>query len=292
MAKTLTPIEVDTQQWMNRCVEMSPGTNLYVVPGASVFVSNNVLEFPAGQHCHDEYEFVMPLNEDMLSKTGDKDVLTEKQKLTPFNSGQSHGPGVPTTINKMICIQCEKQFLDELCLQTFGKSNVVFDNVSFDMGNNMRFLLGLFIDESIAKSQGHELMQDSLIKMLFTEIIRSSSNSISETTIKTSPHGSIKRAIDFLEEQLARPLSIDQVAAVAGMSPSYFIREFKAYTGKTPYSFFIDLRVEKAKELLLIKNISITEVAQACGFSSPGHFSTAFKQKTGITPSEYKKTTY
>lgn len=292
MAKTLTPSDLDTQRWMSRCVEMSPGTNLYVVPGASVFVSNNVLDFPVGQHRHDEYEFVMPLNEDMLSKTGEQDVLTEKQRLTPFNSGQSHGPGVPTKVNKMICIQCEKDFLDELCLQTFGKSNVVFDNISFDIGNNMRFLLGLFIDESIGKSQGYALMQDSLIKMLLMEIIRRSSNSISETITKGSPRGSIKRAIDFLEEQLARPLSNDQVAAVAGMSSSYFIREFKAYTGKTPYSFFIDLKVEKAKELLLNKNMSITEAAQACGFSSPGHFSTVFKQKIGTTPSEYKKTTY
>lgn len=292
MAKALTPSELDSQQWMDRCAEMSPGTNLYVVPGASVFVSNNILEFPVGQHRHDEYEFVMPLNEDMLSKTCEQDVLTEKQKLTPFNSGQSHGPGVPTTVNKMICIQCEKKYLDELCLTFFGKGDVVFDNVSFDVGNNMRFLLGLFIDESIAKSQGYELMQDCLIKMLLMEIIRRSSNNVSEITTRGSPHGSVKRAIDFLEEQLARPLSIDQIAAVAGMSPSYFIREFKAYTGKTPYSFFIDLRIEKAKELLLNKNMSITEVAQACGFSSPGHFSTVFKQKIGTTPSEYKKTTY
>lgn len=292
MDKTLVSEALDAKQWVRECIEMSPGTNLYVLPGSSLFVSNNVLEFPAGQHCHDEYEFVMPLNDDMFSKTDDKDVLTEKQKLTPFNSGQNHGPSIPMTVNKMICIQCDKTFLNELCWESFGKGDVVFENISFDIGNNIRFLFGLFIDESINKSPGYQVMQDSLIKMLFTEIIRRSSNNISTVAMKDKNRGGIKRAIDFLEEQYFSPLSIDRVAAVAGLSISHFSREFKIQTGKTPYSFFNDLRIRKAQAMLLDKDMTITNIAQTCGFSSPSHFSTTFRQKLGITPSEYRKTIY
>lgn len=292
MDKTLVSDTLDAKQWVRECIEMSPGTNLYVLPGSSLFVSNNVLEFPAGQHCHDEYEFVMPLNDDMFSKTDDKDVLTEKQKLTPFNSGQNHGPSIPMTVNKMICIQCDKTFLNELCWESFGKGDVVFENISFGIGNNIRFLFGLFIDESINKSPGYQVMQDSLIKMLFTEIIRRSSNNISTVAMKDKNRGGIKRAIDFLEEQYFSPLSIDRVAAVAGLSISHFSREFKIQTGKTPYSFFNDLRIRKAQAMLLDKDMTITNIAQTCGFSSPSHFSTTFRQKLGITPSEYRKTIY
>lgn len=292
MDKTLVSDTLDAKQWVRECIEMSPGTNLYVLPGSSLFVSNNVLEFPAGRHCHDEYEFVMPLNDDMFSKTDDKDVLTEKQKLTPFNSGQNHGPSIPMTVNKMICIQCDKTFLNELCWESFGKGDVVFENISFDIGNNIRFLFGLFIDESINKLPGYQVMQDSLIKMLFTEIIRRSSNNISTVAMKDKNRGGIKRAIDFLEEQYFSPLSIDRVAAVAGLSISHFSREFKIQTGKTPYSFFNDLRIRKVQAMLLDKDMTITNIAQTCGFSSPSHFSTTFRQKLGITPSEYRKTIY
>jgi len=70
---------------------------------------------------------------------------------------------------------------------------------------------------------------------------------------------------------------------------SHFIRAFKATTGMTPHAFLTDLRIARAAEQLKTRGLSITEVALACGFSSPGHFSTVFRRIVGVTPSKYRK---
>lgn len=280
----------DAERRAREFMEIAPGATLYRAPGASIFVANNRLEFPPGQHRHEEYEFAMPLNADLITRCDDIDVLTEKQKLTPFNSNQSHGQAGTALVDQMICLQCDKQYLRDLALEAFGnQGEVVFENVSFDVGPNIRFLLGLFVDESIAKAGGYHVMQDSLSRMLFLEILRRSRNNLNTTIKANGARNGIKRAVDFLQEHYARPLAIKQIAAVAGLSISHFMREFKAYTGKTPLIYLNDVRVANARELLMNKSMSIIGIAHTCGFANPGHFSTVFRQRMGMSPSDYRK---
>jgi len=79
------------------------------------------------------------------------------------------------------------------------------------------------------------------------------------------------------------------MADIAKMDRYSFIRSFKAQIGKTPYEFLLDLKIEKAKKMLASKDYSITEISMICDFSSHSHFTTTFKKKTGISPSEYRK---
>ncbi|WP_313346003.1 AraC family transcriptional regulator [Sedimentibacter sp.] len=278
------------EKWERDCMEMCPGVNLYTVPDASIFVANKPVDFPAGQHSHSEYEFMMPLSDNVPAISDSINPVLEKHKLTPFNPWQSHGVPVDTKINKLICISCKKEFLEDLLFNGFGKTAIHFENTSFDISNNIRFLLGLFVEESISKKQGYNIIQDNLVRMLFTEIIRCSKNNIHmDFTVTAAEKIGINRAADFLKEQYSAEFSIGEASRVAGLSTFYFIRAFKACTGKTPYSFYTEAKIEKAKELLQLKNLSITEVALETGFSNAGHFSTVFKRKTGITPTEYRK---
>jgi AraC-like DNA-binding protein len=96
------------------------------------------------------------------------------------------------------------------------------------------------------------------------------------------------RARDMLREVHDRPLTIDEVARAAAMSPFQFIRRFAALFGDTPHQFRIRARVDDAKRLLALGH-SVTDVCMEVGFSSLGSFSDLFARRVGMPPSAYRR---
>lgn len=96
-------------------------------------------------------------------------------------------------------------------------------------------------------------------------------------------------ARDMLREQHDRPLSIQQVAREAAMSPFHFIRQFEAVFGATPHQFRIQARLDLAKRLLALSDYSVTDVCLEVGFSSLGSFSDLFARRVGTSPSRYRR---
>ncbi len=96
----------------------------------------------------------------------------------------------------------------------------------------------------------------------------------------------IARVIDFMERHYADDCSLKSLANIANLSPYYFIRVFRAETGKTPWQYLVDLRIDKARVLLAESELPVKKVGSVCGFGNPCHFSTTFRQRTGLTPSE------
>ena len=99
----------------------------------------------------------------------------------------------------------------------------------------------------------------------------------------------IRRAIDFIRDNLQRELTVAEIAAVACLSPFHFTRMFKRVTGKTPYGFVSEERLDRARRLLGDRTIPLVDVALSSGFSSQGAFNTAFKRSVGRTPGEYRQ---
>jgi AraC-like DNA-binding protein len=97
------------------------------------------------------------------------------------------------------------------------------------------------------------------------------------------------RARDMLHEVCERPLSIEEVAREAGISPFHFIRQFEAVFGLTPHQFRIRSRLDKARLLLALGHHSVTDVCMEVGFSSLGSFSDLFTRRVGETPSAYRR---
>ena len=75
------------------------------------------------------------------------------------------------------------------------------------------------------------------------------------------------------------------------MSKSYFLRLFRRYMGTTPYNYLINFRITQAKELLVLTDHSISEIAQEAGFGDASNFSTRFAKATGQSPMQYRKST-
>jgi AraC family transcriptional regulator len=97
----------------------------------------------------------------------------------------------------------------------------------------------------------------------------------------------LKRVLSYIEANLTRDITIDQLSSVASLSRFHFSRMFKAATGRSPSGFIGMQRLELAKSLLA-EGGSIAEVADACRFSSASNFVRAFRRAAGVTPAQYR----
>ncbi|KAB8334546.1 AraC family transcriptional regulator [Scytonema tolypothrichoides VB-61278] len=100
----------------------------------------------------------------------------------------------------------------------------------------------------------------------------------------------LKEVIEYTRTQLGAELSLSQLADVAQVSEFYFSRLFKNTTGLAPHQFVLNLRLERAKKLILTGQMSLSEVAVFCGFFDQSHFSNVFKRAFGMTPRAFAKT--
>jgi len=102
------------------------------------------------------------------------------------------------------------------------------------------------------------------------------------------PEGPLRIVLQYIKKHLSDPgLSNTTLAQAAGISEVYLRKLFVAHCNTTPKQCILELRIEKAKRLLTNPPYRISSIAEQCGFSSPYHFSRAFKAHTGLTPSAY-----
>ncbi|MFI6995971.1 helix-turn-helix domain-containing protein [Nocardia sp. NPDC050175] len=97
------------------------------------------------------------------------------------------------------------------------------------------------------------------------------------------------RAVAHMRDQLARPVTVAELAGVAQYSPYHFLRMFKRATGYTPHRYLTLLRIVEAKRLLE-RGVTVTQAARWCGFSSTAHLSAVFLRETGVRPSRWPPT--
>lgn len=102
----------------------------------------------------------------------------------------------------------------------------------------------------------------------------------------------MKRMLSYIRAHLADTLTIQSIAAAASVSESECIRCFRAMTGTTPIRYAIQLRLQKAAELLTETDDKVAEIGAACGFQEMGYFARAFRSQYGATPSAYRKSKF
>lgn len=96
-------------------------------------------------------------------------------------------------------------------------------------------------------------------------------------------------AIKYINLNWQNPISITLLAEKACLSKSRFLHSFKENVGTSAYSYIVNIKIEKAKELLLSTDMNISTVAETVGYSDSLYFSRLFKKHIGISPKEYRK---
>lgn len=141
----------------------------------------------------------------------------------------------------------------------------------------------------IAEDHGPELA-DAVAEMCLRSRRREAGTS--QKRAFTSPMAArnpdIARVIAAMRANIATPLDQEELASIFGKTTRHLERTFKAVTGETPKSFYVGLRLEQSRDLLVETTMSMLEVAIATGFNSRGSFTKAFCRRFGICPTRFR----
>jgi AraC family transcriptional regulator len=156
---------------------------------------------------------------------------------------------------------------------------------------HLRAAMGEVDAELTTGGAGGRLAAESLANVLAVHLIRHvlAPSRPARGPDGALPRGRLRAVVEYIEEHLDASPSLEQMAAVARLSPYHFARQFKAATGLPPYQYVIMRRVERAKQLLQGGgDLSLAEVAAHAGFSDQSQFCHHFKRLVGITPGQFR----
>ncbi|MFF7705839.1 helix-turn-helix domain-containing protein [Pseudomonas sp. NPDC007930] len=98
-----------------------------------------------------------------------------------------------------------------------------------------------------------------------------------------------RRLLEYIDAHLAQPLSLGELAGVAGLSEFHCARMFRESLGVAPHQYVLARRIARAQQLLRESPLALGEVAMACGFASASHFSSRFARQVGASPGVYRQ---
>lgn len=137
-------------------------------------------------------------------------------------------------------------------------------------------------------SESRIMLQSLLLELVYI-LDKNASSSKKSHNAKNNNHKIIEQTIDYIKNNLTADLSLEKLAENASFSTIYFHKLFKTSTGKTLHEYIEEQRIKKSINLLVSTNMTLSQIAYECGFSSQSYFSYAFKRNMGITPRAYAK---
>lgn len=104
----------------------------------------------------------------------------------------------------------------------------------------------------------------------------------------TEAYDVVQRARVYLLENVSNQINMEDVASELNVGYSWFRKTFRNHTGLSPAQYYLQLKINKAKELLTYTSLSVKEIAEMAGFQSPHYFSRIFKKKQGVAPVDWR----
>lgn len=174
----------------------------------------------------------------------------------------------------------------------FGKdaAPVSLADVSGERDPTVSHLMELIHDECAASSGPSEMLIEGLAFALAVHVVRTYAIPVTtrRSRRQTLQVFKLQRSIRQMEAGLSKPFNLESLATEAGLSSYHFSRMFKETTGFSPSSYFIQLKMARARHLLRGTSTSVVSIAMQLGYSSPSHFAHVFKREVGVSPRDYR----
>lgn len=134
---------------------------------------------------------------------------------------------------------------------------------------------------------GYQELLEMYLRQLFLQIQRCRLER--KPIVSSQIHEEIEQARRYFQDHYNEPISIEEYAAKHGMSVSWFLKNFRQVTGRSPMQYILSLRINNAATLLETTDFNVTEISTIVGYDNPLYFSRLFKKQKGISPSDYRK---
>lgn len=253
-------------------------------------------------HFHSEYEVIYVKEStgtrfvgNNIEKFRDGDILLLGSNLPHYmKSDETYFDEANTRRVRGTIIQFEKEFMYYSInhYPHFAKVRHLLDEsqrgVYFPAGCSL-ILVDLL--DKIPLQQGLEQM------ISFLELLKEMAETEERQIIATADFASeepydasrIDKVISYLNKNYTRSIDLDEISSFAAMNPTSFCRFFKGKTGKSFKNYILDMRIAYACKLLLMDDVTISNISAECGFDTISHFNKTFKKNTGYSPSQYRK---
>ncbi|MGL5354368.1 MAG: helix-turn-helix domain-containing protein [Clostridium sp.] len=261
----------------------------YVSPEFGLFIpSVGFCEYAISpQHVHPAYSFVLFFSEEQSLIPVKIEVLPNNYLATALAPNLPHEEKEDGGFTRYIAIFISKEFYEKSYRIYRDEEPEIYEWNQFLVNKDIMMYIKNFMVEYENKSIGYKEILHSLANVITHKLIRNIIKIEISSELYTEKFD-IDKVIEYMNQNYEGKLTIDNLAKIAKMSESNFIRVFKKETKLTPIEYLIKLRLEKAKKLLRGGTKTITEIALQCGFNSTSHFSSCFRKQYGNSPTEYK----
>ncbi len=146
------------------------------------------------------------------------------------------------------------------------------------------------LQEFINPGEASSMLLKSLVIQILYQFHTDVKNPLAGSSLPASPYyTALKKTAEYIRSNLHRKILLEELAETAALSPTYFHSIFTQTMGTTPNDFITELRLAKAKEMLVKTKLQISEVGMECGFENIPYFSFVFHKHIGISPREFRK---
>lgn len=240
------------------------------------------------RHSHPSYMFVLPFDDGTALRLGGKTIPARPGKLLALSPGVEHEEVPSERPPRYIAMFIGKRVFDEQRRQYPGAKEHVFLGETFEPHSNLSHLLKSFMVEADNSGPGSKSVIPAIGLQVCHAIIRSTVT-LPPVRDRYSSRMEIERVVEYMHTHIGEKITVGLLSEVARMSPSHLSRVFRAETGSAPVEYLIEVRLERARKLLLAGDKTVTEIAFDCGFGSAAYLSARFSSRYGVCPSAYGK---
>ncbi|MCF0148149.1 MAG: helix-turn-helix transcriptional regulator [Clostridium sp.] len=238
-------------------------------------------------HKHPSYFFVLTFDEEVSFQMKDRKIITKKGMITALSPNISHYEIFNGKFIRYIAIFIEKEFFEEQLGQYPIEKDIYYNGDYITLPQGFLDTVKEFMIEADNDLPGSDSVIYSISLKICHSLIRSTLK-LSYKQDRITYRMEVDKIIEYMYSNMDKKLSIESLAKVVNISPSYCTRIFKNETGESIMNYLNNIRLEQVKRLLLKGEKSITEIALECGFNSSAYLSSSFYKKYNMSPSNYQ----
>ena len=246
------------------------------------------VNYASGIRQHVFYYFLKPLRSDV--------VVDGKVRKVVFRAGEGRvtPAGRPVSFRwtgevQILILGFEPWFFERVAAELgattalHGEANVRKLPADHPACALMRALAG-----ELDAAPGAPTIAEGISRAIAVHLLREYQQFPARKPADVAPPVAVLRAVELMRRRIAEPISLDELAHAAGLSPFHFARQFKTATGHPPHDYLIRLRVDRAQELIRTeRGWTMAAVAQDAGFADQSHMARHFKRVLGVTPRQF-----